>query len=169
MLEYSETSAWCEWATTTVLAESPRWTLLFGTPNTRLNAGRTTLLSLSPRVRSTLRRLWGPTGFSGRKVLPLLEGSCQFPVCTLTAHNRDLGRTALLRLALNLSKWFRKQCGVIGDLARVSTGASPPTSPNQPTTCQSGDSDCYRVADNRLEVVPRVGIRFDLIRFPRFV
>jgi len=29
-----------------------------------------------------------------------------------TAHNRDLGRRALLRLALNPSKWFRKQCGV---------------------------------------------------------
>ena len=38
MLKYSETSAWCEWATTTGLAESPRWTLLCGTPNTRLNA-----------------------------------------------------------------------------------------------------------------------------------
>jgi hypothetical protein len=29
----------------------------------------------------------------------------QLPVCPSTAHNRDLGRTALLRLALNPSKW----------------------------------------------------------------
>ena len=33
----------------------------------------------------------------------------QLPVCPSTAHNRDLGRTGLLRLALNPSKWFRKQ------------------------------------------------------------
>ena len=33
-----------------------------------------------------------------------------------TAHNRDLGRTALLRLALDPSKWFRKQCGGSGAL-----------------------------------------------------
>ena len=35
------------------------------------------------------------------------------PICPSTAHNRDLCRTALLRLAINPSKWFRKQCGVI--------------------------------------------------------
>jgi hypothetical protein len=40
-------------------------------------------------------------------------GVGQFPVRPSTAHNRDLGRTALLRLAINPSKWFRKQCGVI--------------------------------------------------------
>ena len=39
-----------------------------------------------------------------------------FPVTPSTAHNRDLSRTALLRLADNLSKWFRKQCSVDGDL-----------------------------------------------------
>jgi hypothetical protein len=30
----------------------------------------------------------------------------QLPVCPSTADNRDLGRTGLLRLALNPSKWF---------------------------------------------------------------
>jgi hypothetical protein len=35
-----------------------------------------------------------------------------------TAHNRDLGRTALLRLADNPCKWFRKQCGVTRNLSR---------------------------------------------------
>jgi len=39
-----------------------------------------------------------------------------FPVTPSTAHNRDLSRTALLRLADNLSKWFREQCGVYSDL-----------------------------------------------------
>ncbi len=38
-----------------------------------------------------------------------LPRGSQLPVCPSTAHNRDLGRTALLRLALNPSKWFRKQ------------------------------------------------------------
>ena len=33
-------------------------------------------------------------------------GDSQLPVCPSTAHNRDLGRTALLRLALSPSKWF---------------------------------------------------------------
>ena len=39
----------------------------------------------------------------------------QLPVCPSTAHNRDLGRFALLRFALSRSKWFRKQCGVRQD------------------------------------------------------
>jgi hypothetical protein len=41
-----------------------------------------------------------------RAELAVASGS-QLPDCPSTAHNRNLGRRALLRLALNPSKWFR--------------------------------------------------------------
>ena len=44
-------------------------------------------------------------------------GARQLPCSPSSAHNRDLCRTALLRLSPNPSRWFRKQCGVTGGLS----------------------------------------------------
>jgi hypothetical protein len=56
------------------------------------------------------------SGLSANRIRSRYTHRRRLPDSPSTAQNLDLDQTALLRLALNPSKWFRKQCGVSENL-----------------------------------------------------